>query len=98
MHPHGVAIVLVGAGAGAYGVDRWTLPWLREIAGQRLIRAGLVAAIAVGVAFTAWLAWITTDTQTWLVAGVIAAGVAAVARTALPHGRPVSATGERLRA
>ena len=68
----GLAIVLVGRRAGAYGVDGWALPWLFQRAGERPIRAAQVAVGVAGALFAAWLLLITSDWVTWLVGLAIA--------------------------
>ena len=78
-----LAIIALGSGAGAYGLDRWVLPWVRELAGPRLVRAWKAGAIAVGVAFAAFLTRIANDTggwETWAVAVLVAVGAAALFR------------------
>ncbi len=78
----GIAMAALGAGAGTYGLDRWVLPWLERAARPRLVDAGASVAVAAAAGFAAWLAWIATDTSTWVaamaVAVVVAAGLRAV--------------------
>jgi thiosulfate dehydrogenase [quinone] large subunit len=73
----GGALLLVGGGAGTYGVDRWALPWLRALAGQRILAAARGAVTVGGLVFAAWLAFITTDGATWVVAGFVVVAVVA---------------------
>ena len=68
----GLAIVLLGAGAGDYGIDRWLLPRLRALVGSRAVnaaRAGMIAGVAL---IAAWLALVASDTGTWALAFVLA--------------------------
>lgn len=76
----GLAVVLVGNDAGAYGLDRWLLPWLRLLWGPRLQRAGEIAVVGAGLLVGAWLALIASNSSTWLVAAAISAGILLVAR------------------
>jgi thiosulfate dehydrogenase [quinone] large subunit len=86
----GLAIVLIGTDAGAYGIDRWLLPWLRVLWGPRLQRAGEIAVVGAGLLAAAWLALIASNTSTWLLAAAISAAALLIARTRTraPRGTP----------
>jgi thiosulfate dehydrogenase [quinone] large subunit len=73
----GLAIVLVGSRAGAYGVDGWLLPWLSGRAGARLLRAAQLGVGVIGALFAAWLLLIASDWVTWLVGAAVALAVVA---------------------
>jgi thiosulfate dehydrogenase [quinone] large subunit len=72
-----IALVLLGGSAGAYGLDRWAMPWLvARVRGERGVdRAPIVIPAAFAAAA---LGYIVTDQTTWLVgiAIAVAAGVA----------------------
>ena len=76
-----LAIIVLGVGAGAYGLDRWVLPRLTALAGPRLTHAWGAGVIAVALLFVAWLMLIASDWQTWLVAALIAVAAAVLARS-----------------
>ncbi len=77
----GFALFAVGAGAGEYGLDRWVLPALTRRVRPSIVDAGAMAAIVAAAGFAGWLAWITTDTGTWLYAAAFALIVGAVVAT-----------------
>jgi thiosulfate dehydrogenase [quinone] large subunit len=69
----GLALAAFGSTAGAYGLDRWVLPWLEQKAGPEGVRAtqfGIVAAVFI---FSAALALIASDAETWIAAAAVAA-------------------------
>lgn len=75
-----LAIILFGARAGTIGFDRWVVPEVRRIAGDRLNQVWDVGVVVLGVAALAFLARIATNTGGWetsLIAIAIAAVVAA---------------------
>lgn len=86
----GLAIVLIGTNAGAYGLDRWLLPLLRSLAGPRLQLVGAAIVVAAVVLAAAWLALIASDTRTWLIAAAIAAIALILARAGI---RPLAIRG-----
>lgn len=79
----GLGIAALGAGAGAYGADRWVLPWLKERTGPALIRATRLAVVTFVAVTAAALAWIASDAQTWIAAAAVA--VVAFAAFGGPH-------------
>jgi hypothetical protein len=78
--PLQLAIILFGGRAGTIGLDRWVVPELRRIAGDRLNQVWDVGVVILGVVALAFLARIATNTGGWetsLVAIAIAAVIAA---------------------
>ncbi len=71
----GLALAAFGTTAGAYGLDRWVLPWLKEKTRPGIIRAVQLGVVGALVAVTAALAWIASDAETWIAAAAVAAVV-----------------------
>ena len=69
----GLALAAFGATAGAYGVDRWVLPWLRERTGPEFSHAARLGVVGALVVVVAALAWIASNAETWIAAVAIAA-------------------------
>jgi thiosulfate dehydrogenase [quinone] large subunit len=69
----GLAILLVGRRAGAYGVDGWLMSRLGALVGPRVVDAA--SAVILGGAFVivAWLAWVSVTPIIWLIAALLAA-------------------------
>lgn len=86
----GLAIVLVGRRAGAYGVDGWLLPWLAQRTGDRPIRVARPAVGAAAALFAAWLLLITSDWMTWLVGLAVAVVLAAAVWLVGARGEPAA--------
>ena len=80
----GLAIVGFGAGAGAYGVDRWVLPWLAERSTSQTRQLGWALAALAGVIAAAFLAQIASDWTVWFSSLVIAAVAWLAIRRAAP--------------
>ena len=72
----GLALAAFGASAGAYGVDRWVLPWLQAKAGPGRTRIAKWVGVGALVTVLAGCAWSASNTETWLVAAAV--GVVAV--------------------
>lgn len=86
----GLAIVLVGRGAGAYGVDGWLMPWVTQRAGDRPIKAARLAGGAAVALVAAWLLLIASDWATWLVSAAVAVVVVAAIWWAGSRFRPAA--------
>jgi thiosulfate dehydrogenase [quinone] large subunit len=69
----GLALAANGTTAGAYGVDRWVLLWLRQRTGPSIIRTAQLGVLVALAAIVAALAWIASDAETWIAAVAIAA-------------------------
>ena len=74
----GLAVLLAGRRAGAYGVDGWLMPRLAALVGQRTIDAASIAVLGAGVAIVAWLGWVSVTPTIFLIAVLVAAVAAAV--------------------
>ena len=88
----GLAIVLLGARAGEYGLDRWLLPALRAVAPARersVVRIGVVLA---AVLLWGWLALVAGHPRMWL-AALLIAGAAATIAALVPAARARRAPG-----
>lgn len=72
----GLAIVLAGRRAGAYGVDRWLMPRGAKLLGARASNAVGIVVLAGLVAAVAWLVWISVTPLIWLIAAAFAVGAA----------------------
>ena len=69
----GLALAAFGTTAGAYGLDRWVLSWLKEKTGPGLIRTAKFGVVVALAAVVAALAWIASDAETWIAAMAVAA-------------------------
>jgi hypothetical protein len=86
----GLAVVLVGAGAGVYGLDRWLMPRLARVLSGRADVKRVMSGIAPLLLATA-LMLATTDGATFAIAFVIALTVVAFS-VMRPSSHKVTAT------
>ncbi len=80
----GLGLAAFGGAAGAYGVDRWLTPWLRDTLHQRVIRFAQTAAFTGLITIGLVLAWISTDPGVWLAAAIVAVLVSVYASKWMP--------------